>query len=84
MVHQFIYRKNNFLVLGVDIIIVFLYSKDKISIKVTKTDIIFYLILHCNDGGSYLDVYKTEICKFKMHINIPWYKFCLGSISEYF
>ena len=61
-----------------------MYSKDKIYIKFTKTNIIFYLILHDNVGESCLDVCKTEICKFKMHINIPWYKFCLGSISEYF
>ena len=27
---------------------------------------------------------KTKICKFKAHDNIPWYEFCLESMSEDF
>ena len=27
---------------------------------------------------------KTKICKFKAHDNIPWYEFCLESMSKDF
>ena len=40
--------------------------------------------LHYNRGKCYLYVNKTEICKFKMHVKIPWYKFCLGNLSKDF
>ena len=40
--------------------------------------------LHYNDVNSYLYVNKTEIYKFKVHDNIRWYDFCLGSVSKDF
>ena len=33
---------------------------------------------------NFLYANKTEICKFKTHDEIPWYDFCLGSISKDF
>ena len=40
--------------------------------------------LYNNDNRSYLYVKKTKICKFKAHDNIPWYEFCLESMSKDF
>ena len=45
---------------------------------------IFFLSLYHNGYGSYLYVNKAGTCKFKVHDNIPWYKFCLGSLSKDF
>ena len=40
--------------------------------------------LHYNGDESYLNVNKTEICKFKAHDNIPWYQSCSGSVPNNF
>ena len=37
-----------------------------------------------NGVDSYLNVNKTEICKFNGNKNITWYNFCLGSIAKNF
>ena len=31
-----------------------------------------------------MHVNKTETCKFKRYVNISWYEFCIGSVSEDF
>ena len=40
--------------------------------------------LSYNSHERYSHMDKTEIPKFKTRNNIPWYEFCLGSISKDF
>ena len=56
----------------------------KFNINFTKANTKFFLSLYHNGYGSYLYVNKAGTCKFKVHDNIPWYKFCLGSLSKDF
>ena len=55
-----------------------------ISVNFSKAKTKFCLNLHYNCLNTYLHVNKTEICKFKLHHNIRWYKFSLGMLSKDF
>ena len=60
------------------------YSRKKICINFTKANTKFSFSLVYNSDESYLYVNKTDICKFKANELIPWYKFCLRSVSKDF
>ena len=40
--------------------------------------------MHNSVDENYLYVNKTEICKLKVHVNICWHEFCLGTILKDF
>ena len=55
-----------------------------ISINFNYAKIKFCLCLYYNGVSNYLRVNKSEIYKFKVHDNIRWHQFCLGSVSKDF
>ena len=60
------------------------YNGKNFSINFIKANTKFSSSLHYSGDESYLYANKTEICKFMVHDNIPWHKFCFASVPKDF